>query len=187
MKAPTSLLDRPGRAAAVVGTVLAVSAGTTMALVATAAADEPGRCVTNVNVREQPDITSRIVALCEAGTEVQVGETRDGFVQLTNLGGWSAQQYVSVAGRPPAEPAAPATGSGPDDDATSSGSGAANSTGDDTDNSTADQNTDENADDSADDSAGGTAADDAGSASVPGTEDEDAAEEESGPGSGLIG
>ncbi|MFD1529820.1 SH3 domain-containing protein [Pseudonocardia aurantiaca] len=106
MTTPTSLLNRPGRVAAVVGAVLAASAATTVAFVATASADEPGRCIANVNVREKPDMNSRIVALCEAGTEVQVGETRDGFVQLTNLGGWSAQQYVTVNGRPPAAPAA---------------------------------------------------------------------------------
>jgi hypothetical protein len=102
MKAPTSLLNRPGRAAAVVGAVIAISATATVAFVATASADEPGRCLENVNVREQPNTDSRIVALCEAGTEVQVGETRDGFVHLTNLGGWSAQQYVAVNGRAPA-------------------------------------------------------------------------------------
>ena len=106
MKTPTSLLNRPGRVAAVVGAVLAVSAATTVAFVATASADEPGRCIANVNVREKPDVNSRIVALCEAGTEVQVGETRDGFVQLTDLGGWSAQQYVTVNGSAPAAPAA---------------------------------------------------------------------------------
>jgi hypothetical protein len=106
MKAPTTLLNRPGRAAAVVGAVVAVSATTLMALVAgTAAASEPGRCVENVNVRAEPDVASRIVAMCEAGTEVQVGETRNGFVRLTDLGGWSAQEYVSVNGAAPAAPA----------------------------------------------------------------------------------
>jgi hypothetical protein len=114
MKTPTSLLNRPVRAAAVVGAVLAVSAATTMAFVATASADEPGRCIENVNVREKPDANARIVALCEAGTEVQVGETRDGFVRLTNLGGWSAQQYVTVNGRAPAAPAASERGSNSD-------------------------------------------------------------------------
>ncbi|HYH31631.1 MAG TPA: SH3 domain-containing protein [Pseudonocardia sp.] len=103
MKAPTSLFDRPGRAAAVVGAVVAVSASAAVALVSgTAVADEPGRCAENVNVRAEPDITSRIVALCERGTEVQTGESRDGFVQITSLGGWAAQEYVSVNGQPPA-------------------------------------------------------------------------------------
>lgn len=103
MKAPTSLFDRPGRAAAVVGAVVAVSASAAVALVSgTAVADEPGRCTENVNVRAEPDITSRIVALCERGTEVVTGESRDGFVQLTSLGGWAAQEYISVNGQPPA-------------------------------------------------------------------------------------
>lgn len=126
MKAPTSLFDRPGRATAVVGAVLAVSATAAVALVSgTAAADEPGRCTTNVNVRSEPDTGSRIVALCEAGTEVQVGESRAGFVRLTNLGGWAAQEYVSVNGRPPA-PAERATAGAADsegEDGESRGSG----------------------------------------------------------------
>ncbi len=115
MKAPTSLFDRPGRAAAVVGAVVAVSATAAVALVAgTAAADEPGRCTENVNVRSEPDVASRIVALCEAGTQVKVGEARDGFVQLTNLGGWAAQEYVSVNGRSPAPAERNSTSEGED-------------------------------------------------------------------------
>ena len=107
MKAPKSLFDRPGRAAATVGAVIAVSATAVVALVsgtatATPAAGEPSRCAKNVNVRAEPDPASRIVALCEQGTEVEVGESRDGFVQLTNLGGWAAQEYISVNGQPPA-------------------------------------------------------------------------------------
>jgi hypothetical protein len=107
MKAPTSLFDRPGRATAVVGAVVAVSATAAVALLsgtATAMPDaaQPGKCTKNVNVRSEPDATSRIVALCEAGTAVQVAESRDGFLRLTNLGGWAAQEYVSVNGRAPA-------------------------------------------------------------------------------------
>jgi hypothetical protein len=119
MKAPTSLFDRPGRAAAVVGAVVAVSASAAVALVSgTAAAQEPGRCTENVNVRSEPDVSSQIVALCEAGSEVQTGESRDGFVQLTNLGGWAAQEYISVNGQNPA-PAERATGSESDESAES--------------------------------------------------------------------
>lgn len=100
-----NVLPRPGRTVAAVGAVVAVSATTLMALVAgTAGAQEPGRCVDNVNVRESPSENARIVTVCEAGTAVQVGETRNGFVELIDLGGWSAQQFVSVAGEPPAEP-----------------------------------------------------------------------------------
>jgi hypothetical protein len=120
MKTPTSLFDRPGRAAAVVGAVVAVSATATVALVAgTATAtptdDESGRCTKNVNVRAEPDVTSRIVALCEQGTEVQVGESRHGFLQLTNLGGWAAQEYVSVNGHAPAPAERAGTTEGDDD------------------------------------------------------------------------
>ena len=119
MKAPKSLFDRPGRATAVVGAVVAVSATTAVALLsgtatATPSAEQPGRCTKNVNVRAEPDTASRIVALCEEGTAVKVGEAREGFVRLTNLGGWAAQEYVSVNGRAPA-PAARATNSEDDD------------------------------------------------------------------------
>ncbi|WP_232663646.1 SH3 domain-containing protein [Pseudonocardia sp. TRM90224] len=108
----TLMIRRPGRPAAAVGavvavsTVVAVGAATLMALVAgTATAAEPGQCVENVNVREQPRADARIVALCEAGTAVQVGENRDGFVQLTDVGGWAAQEFVRVNGTVPEAPA----------------------------------------------------------------------------------
>jgi hypothetical protein len=119
MKAPKSLFDRPGRATAVVGAVVAVSATAAVALLSGTAAATPeagksGKCAKNVNVRAEPDASSRIVALCEEGTAVQVGEARDGFLRLTNLGGWAAQEYVSVNGRAPA-PAARATNSEDDD------------------------------------------------------------------------
>jgi uncharacterized protein YraI len=117
MKAPTSLVNRPGRAAAVAGAVLAVSAGAAMAIAAgTASAEEPGRCTDNVNVREEPTADARIVGLCEAGKQVKIGERQGDFVRLAELGGWAAAQYVSVDG--PAE--SPAAG---DDNATDSGDG----------------------------------------------------------------
>ena len=81
-----------------------VAAGTTvfMAVAAgTASADEPGRCTQNVNVRSGPDSDAPIVAQCEAGSEVRVGETRQGFVQLTDLGGWASTQYVATDGATP--------------------------------------------------------------------------------------
>ena len=107
MKAPKSLFDRPGRATAVIGAVIAVSATAAVALLsgtatATPSPEQPGRCTKNVNVRAEPDTTSRIVALCEEGSAVKVGEARDGFLRLTNLGGWAAQEYISVNGRAPA-------------------------------------------------------------------------------------
>jgi SH3 domain-containing protein len=115
MPLPTSLIDRPGRAAATAGALLATSAAVAMALaVGTAAADEPGRCVTNVNVRAEPSPTSRIVNRCQAGTAVQVGETRDGFVRLDEFRGWASAQYVAVDGATPAPaPAAAPAGDAP--------------------------------------------------------------------------
>ncbi|MEJ3654887.1 SH3 domain-containing protein [Actinomycetes bacterium KLBMP 9759] len=101
----TLMIRRPGRPAAV-GAVIAVGAAALMALAAgTATAAEPGQCVENVNVREQPRTDAKIVALCEAGTAVQVGENRDGFVQLTDKGGWAAQEFVRVNGSVPDAPA----------------------------------------------------------------------------------
>jgi uncharacterized protein YraI len=102
MKASTSLSYRPGRAAAVVGAMVAVGATGLMALVGgTAAASEPGRCTENINVRSGPDAHAPIVAQCEAGSGVRVGETRQGFVQLTDLGGWASTQYVAADGAAP--------------------------------------------------------------------------------------
>ncbi len=92
-------LQRPGRVAAVVGAVVAVSATTLMAFVAgTASAAVPGRCTDNVNVREQPRPTATIVGKCRADQAVTVGEKRDGFVQLPELGGWASAEYVAVDG-----------------------------------------------------------------------------------------
>jgi hypothetical protein len=96
-----------GRAAAGVGALVAAGAVTLVVVGGTANAAGAGRCTDNVNVREKPDITSEIVAVCERGQSVQVGKTQDGFVQLTDLDGWAAQEYVSVDGRAPAAPARP--------------------------------------------------------------------------------
>ena len=45
-------------------------------------------------LREEPDAHSRIVALCEAGTKVQLGDERDGCVHIDELGGWASKDYV---------------------------------------------------------------------------------------------
>ncbi|MBW0089204.1 SH3 domain-containing protein [Pseudonocardia sp. KRD-184] len=158
------MMARPGRTAAVVGAVVAVSATTLMGvLVGTASAVAPGRCVENVNVRAEPSIDSRIVAVCEAGTAVETGRIRDGFVQLTDQGGWASEQYVSVGGAAPATGSAPSTRPAPtsSDDTTStprttspsspsttddapsgrSGSGTGTSTADDDADSTTDSTT----------------------------------------------
>ena len=96
-----------GRAAAGVGALVAAGAVTLVVVGGTANAAGTGRCTDNVNVREEPDITSQIVAVCERGQAVQVGKTQDGFVELTDLEGWAAQEYVSVDGRAPATSARP--------------------------------------------------------------------------------
>ena len=96
-----------GRAAAAVGALVAAGAMTLVVVGGTANAAGTGRCTDNVNVRESPDITSDIVAVCERGQSVQVGKAQDGFVQLTDLDGWAAQEYVSVDGRAPAAAARP--------------------------------------------------------------------------------
>lgn len=96
-------LQRPARVAALVGAVAAVGAATVIT-VGTASAAEPAKCVENVNVREQPRIDSRVVALCEAGTTVEAGEIRNGFVRLNDLGGWAAQEYISINGQKPVKP-----------------------------------------------------------------------------------
>ena len=91
--------NRPARIAAALGAAVATvatGAAVMIAMSTTASADEPGRCLQNVNIREQPDAESRIVALCEAGTEVALGEERDGFVRVDELGGWAAGDYVKA-------------------------------------------------------------------------------------------
>lgn len=113
-------LQRPARVAAVVSAVAAVGAGTVIA-VGTASAAEPAKCVENVNVREQPRIDSKVIALCEAGTTVEAGEIRNGFVRLTDLGGWSAQEYISINGQKPVKPSNSTAGALDDEEGTRTG------------------------------------------------------------------
>ncbi len=127
---PRLTIRRHGRALGMVGALVAVSATTTMALVAgTAAAappaSRPGTCIDNVNVRAEPSTDAKIVAVCTAGKAVKVAESKSGFVHLTDLDGWAAQQYVSVNGAKPA-PAevttrAPGAGMSGDQDAPATG------------------------------------------------------------------
>lgn len=85
-----------GRTAAIAGAVVAVGAATMMGLTGIASATPAGSCLENVNVRAEPSIDSRIVAVCEAGTAVDTGETSNGFVRVINLGGWAAEEFVAV-------------------------------------------------------------------------------------------
>ena len=91
-----ALLHRRGRAAAVVGGLVAAGATTVLVMVGTASAAEQGRCTDNVNVRSQPSATASVVTVCKRGTDVTIGERRNGYVQLTNLNGWASEQYVSA-------------------------------------------------------------------------------------------
>ena len=88
-------LQRRGRLVAIVGGVVAAGATTVLVLVGTASAAEQGRCTDNVNVRSQPSATASVVTVCKRGTDVTLGEHRNGFVQLTNLNGWASEQFVS--------------------------------------------------------------------------------------------
>jgi hypothetical protein len=179
MKAPTTLLHHPGRATAAVGAVVAVSATTLMVLLSgTAAATEPGRCTDNVNVRAEPDINSDIVALCEAGTEVMTGETRNGFVRLTDLGGWSAKEYISVGDGAASTQSSPEQGAGADTpgtpydgtsgDGTSGGSGGSGTSGGSGDGDTATTPAPGSSDDPGASGDSGSAGDAAGSGSTSG-------------------
>ena len=107
----------PARVIAAVAAVIAAGTTTVMALtVGTATADEPGRCTQNVNVREQPDTTSRIVAMCKEGTEVVLGTERDNFVRIDKLGGWASKDFVT-AGETAADADGPDAGPAADDTA----------------------------------------------------------------------
>lgn len=100
------------RSAAVAGAVVAVGAATLMGLTAgIASASGPGECTDNVNVRAEPRIDAPIVALCEAGTAVETGTVRNGFVEITDLGGWAAEEFISIDAAPASAPSR--TGSTP--------------------------------------------------------------------------
>lgn len=88
-------LQRRGRAAAVVGGLVAAGATTVLVLVGTASAAEQGHCSDNVNVRSQPAATASVVTVCKRGTAVTLGEHKNGYVQLTNLNGWASEQYIT--------------------------------------------------------------------------------------------
>ncbi|MDN5749735.1 MAG: SH3 domain-containing protein [Pseudonocardia sp.] len=85
-----------GRTAAIAGAVVAVGAATMMGITGIASATPAGSCLENVNVRAEPSMDARIVAVCEAGTAVDTGETRNGFVRIIDLGGWAAEEYIAV-------------------------------------------------------------------------------------------
>lgn len=114
-----------GRTAAIAGAVVAVGAATLMGLTTGIASATPaGSCLETVNVRSEPSRTSDIVAICEAGTAVETGQTRNGFVEIVDLGGWAAEEYIAVDDSAPSDTApsdiAPSD-SGPSDSGSDSG------------------------------------------------------------------
>lgn len=96
---PEAAARRRALAVATVGAAVAgVTAGLMVLAVGTAAADEPGRCVRSVAVHTAPDLLSPVVAECPAGTPVEVGEIREGFLYLNDYPGWVAWEHVSLGG-----------------------------------------------------------------------------------------
>jgi hypothetical protein len=121
-----NLRNRPVRITAAVGAVVAAGTTAFMAVAAgTASADEPGRCTQNVNVREEADATSKIVAMCESGTAVTIGPERDGFAYLENLHGWASKDFIK------ADETAASSASTPASDSASAGASATSSSHDD--------------------------------------------------------
>ena len=162
--------NRPARIAAAVGATVAAGATAMLAVTTTASADEPGRCLQNVNIREEPDAESRIVALCEAGTKVALGEERDGFVRVDELGGWAAEDFVKA-------------------DESSSSDDRSDSSGDDShgDSDDSHDSDDDAARHSSDDDRGRSAGDSSTGDSSTGEDGESAAEATSGDGAQLDG
>jgi pyruvate/2-oxoglutarate dehydrogenase complex dihydrolipoamide acyltransferase (E2) component len=120
-----NLRNRPVRITAAVGAVVAAGTTVFMAVAAgTASADEPGRCTQNVNVREEADATSKIVAMCESGTAVTIGPERDGFAYLENLHGWASKDYIKADEIPASSASTPASAA---NDSSSASSSAASS------------------------------------------------------------
>jgi uncharacterized protein YraI len=136
---PVTAIRRHARAVAVAGAVVAVGAATVMTVAVADAAEGSGTCTDNVNVRAEPKPDARIITLCKRGTTVKVGATKNGFVELTSLKGWAAQEYVEVGGHTPRAPVERGGGRAPrstepGDDSSSgsgSGSGSGSSSGDD--------------------------------------------------------
>jgi uncharacterized protein YraI len=104
LRGPVTAIRRHARAVAVAGAVVAVGAATVMTVAVAEAAEGSGTCTDNVNVRAEPKSDARIITLCKRGTTVKVGATKNGFVELTSLKGWAAQEYVEVGGHTPRAP-----------------------------------------------------------------------------------
>ncbi len=116
LRNPAAAARRRTRTVAAVGAAVAAgTAGLMVLAVGTAAADEPGRCNETVKVRAEPNLDAPVVGVCPAGTAVQIGEIREGYLYLTDYAGWAAWEYLTIddpAAPPPTDPAA---GTGPAD------------------------------------------------------------------------
>jgi hypothetical protein len=123
LRNPAATARRRTRTVAAIGA--AVAAGTTglmVLAVGTAAADEPGRCNETVKVRAEPNLNAPQVGVCPAGTAVQIGEIREGYLYLTDYAGWAAWEYLTIDDPAATDPAGvapadtdPAVGTGPAD------------------------------------------------------------------------
>jgi hypothetical protein len=133
LRGPVTAIRRHARAVAVAGAVVAVGAATVMTVAVADAAEGSGTCTDNVNVRAEPKPDARIITLCKRGTTVKVGATKNGFVELTSLKGWAAQEYVEVGGHTPRAPVERGGGRAPKSaepgDNTGSGSGSGDDAG----------------------------------------------------------
>jgi hypothetical protein len=113
LRNPAATARRRTRTVAALGAAVAAgTAGLMVLAVGTAAADEPGRCNETVRVRAEPNLDAPVVGLCEAGTAVQIGEIREGYLYLTDYQGWAAWEYLSIDDPAGTDPAA---GTGPAD------------------------------------------------------------------------
>jgi hypothetical protein len=118
LRNPPATAPRRARTLAAIGAAVTVgTAGLMVLAVGTAAADEPGRCNETVKVRAEPNLDAPVVGVCEAGTAVQIGKIREGYLYLTDYAGWAAWEYLTIddpAGTTPAD-TDPAAGTGPAD------------------------------------------------------------------------
>ena len=97
LRNPAAAARRRTRTVAAIGAAVAAgTAGLMVLAVGTAAADEPGRCNETVKVRAEPNLDAPVVGVCEAGTAVQIGEIREGYLYLTDYQGWAAWEYLTI-------------------------------------------------------------------------------------------
>lgn len=97
------------RIAALVGALAVAGVTATGVIAGTASAAGTATCTSSVNVRSEPSETAPIVGVCERGATTTVGETRNGFVELPEFGGWALDDYVSTSSSSSSRPATDGT------------------------------------------------------------------------------